>query len=87
MRYEHFVRVRNARISGTCTCSMLMKEITCERGRPAKAHWEVYSSTSPEKQGGEDANAGVGLTDSTLSLGKPDTRGSGQQTETLSRET
>ena len=59
----------------------------CERGRPADFRMDSVESDKPWKWEWLDETAGVGSADSTLSMGKPCTRGSGWQLLNLLRET
>lgn len=54
-----------------------LQKITCERGRPTASRRSSHLLASLIKQVRRDVHVGVGQTDSTLSLGKPNTRGSG----------
>ena len=54
-----------------------LQKITRERGRPTASRRSSYFLASLIKQVRRDVHVGVGQTDSTLSLGKPNTWGSG----------
>jgi hypothetical protein len=61
---------------------MVQDGIYVNLGDPVNSYmWKTneYLSTSPKRRGDGDDSLEVGLTDSTQSMGKPCTRGSGQR--------
>lgn len=68
--------------SGLLGRGMVQDGIHVNLGDPENSYlWKTneYLSTSPKRRGEGDASLEVGLTDSTQSMGKPCTRGSGQR--------